>query len=61
MIKNQYVSDAEGAMKFGDCISCGKGSKEDPKMIRLIFFSDENSQFSICLCDECRQLLYKTI
>ena len=63
MIKNQYVADCEGTSKFVMCASCGKYGDDDPKMIRLHFsYKDRHKHDAyLYLCDECRQLLYKTI
>lgn len=43
------LSDFEGAERFGTCVECGKGSKEDPEMIKIKW--DGNS--STILCKEC--------
>lgn len=63
MIKIMYLADCEGAEKYGTCASCEKDSGDDSLMIRAQFFtkSNVNKRTSICLCDECRKLLYKTI
>lgn len=58
MIHFEYLSDQEGAGRYGNCASCGKFYNEDPKMIRLTFIRDDSSRgHEICLCDECRELL----
>ena len=61
MIKIKYLVDCKGLERFGNCISCGKSSKEDLKMVRVRFSPNENKATSICLCDECRRLLYEKI
>lgn len=62
MIKNEYLVDQKGAGKYGNCASCGKFYNEDPKMIRLTFIREDSTRGSeICLCDECRKLLYHTV
>jgi len=62
MIKTEYVAECKGAARFGTCVSCGKNSHEDMKMVRYIFVQDPASgqhRTSICLCDECKQKLYQ--
>ena len=62
MIKSEYLADQKGSGKFGTCASCGKDSHEDQRMIRLMFRNDRSTQgVQICLCDECRKLLYYTV
>lgn len=61
MIKNKYLIECNGAERFGTCASCGKNSGDDPKMVRLIFIHNDNHKTSLCLCDDCRRLLYKII
>lgn len=61
MIKSKYLIDCNGAERFGTCASCGKNSGDDSKMIRLIFLYNDNHKTSLCLCDDCKRLLYKII
>lgn len=62
MIKVEYLQGCDGAAKFGTCASCGKGSKEDPLMVRVTYsYNNDKTRTSNCLCDECRLLLFKTI
>ena len=60
MIEIKYTQDMKGAERFGTCASCGKNSKEDIRMVRVIFTNGASSK-SICLCDKCRRLLYEKI
>lgn len=57
MIKKQLLKDCRGAEKFGTCASCGKGSSEDEKMVRLRFSYQEGANSSICLCSGCLRKL----
>ena len=54
MFSATKLSEQNGARKFGSCISCGKGSSEDPDMI-LIKFQDRHggAVTSLVLCQEC--------
>lgn len=64
MIRGEYVSDLSAAEREGICVACGKRSADDRQMVRVTFsYNDEleNHRTTICLCDECRWLLYKTI
>ena len=62
MIEVGYLVDSKGAQKFGTCASCGKGSDDDPKMVRVTYsHHDSISRTSNCLCADCRRLLLKTI
>jgi len=61
MIKSKYLIDCNGAERFGTCASCDKNSGDDSKMIRLIFLYNDNHKTSLCLCDDCKRLLYKII
>ncbi len=61
MIKIKYLVDYKDSERFGNCISCGKSSKEDLKMVRVRFSPNGNKAISICLCDKCRRLLYEKI
>lgn len=57
MIKMQYLVDCNGADKFGTCMGCGKGSKEDQWMVRIIVSFDNHGArqgTTFCLCNECR-------
>ena len=49
LMKFTKLSTCEGAERFGTCIECGKGSKEDPEMFKITW--DGNS--SIILCKKC--------
>ena len=49
IMKIKKLVDCAGAERFGTCAECGKGSKEDPEMFKIIW--DGNS--SIILCKEC--------
>ena len=48
-MKIKKLVDCAGAERFGTCAECGKGSKEDAEMFKIIW--DGNS--SIILCKEC--------
>ena len=48
-MKITRLSTCEGAERFGTCVECGKGSKEDPEMFKITW--DGNS--STILCKEC--------
>ncbi len=61
MIQLKYLQDCKGATRFGACSSCGKGSQEDKKMVRIIMYHDDNHKTSFCLCDNCRREMYKKI
>ena len=62
MIEVGYLVDSKGAQKFGTFASCGKGSDDDPKMVRVTYsHHDSISRTSNCLCADCRRLLLKTI
>ena len=64
MIKTEYLIDCEGADKYGTCASCSKDSHEDRKMIRVRIGSKAAGYYqgtAFCLCNECRELMYKTI
>ena len=54
MFTTTKLSEQKGARKYGQCISCGKGTDEDPDMI-LIQFNHKlsTSSSSIVLCQEC--------
>ena len=45
----------DGAGRFGNCVECGKGSKEDHEMIKIIW--DENGSTTTILCKECSDKL----
>jgi hypothetical protein len=64
MIKIEYLRDCTGASKFGTCMGCGKGSQDDPSMIRLTISNNNSGHIqgtSICLCNRCRVELYHVI
>ena len=61
MIKIEYLIDCEGADKYGTCASCSKDSYEDRKMIRVRIGNTYYQRTAFCLCNECRELMYKTI
>ena len=64
MIKIEYLTDCQGADKFGSCASCSKDSKEDKKMVRVRIGHTTAGYYqgiAFCLCDDCRKLMYKTI
>ena len=48
-MKIQKLCNQKGAVRFGNCNECGKGSKDDPDMVRIFF----QSRTSICLCNKC--------
>lgn len=35
-MKIKKLVDCAGAERFGTCAECGKGSKEDPEMFKII-------------------------
>ena len=53
MIKIEYLIDCKGSRKFGTCLNCAKGSKDDVRMIRITIGYDRHSA-SFCLCEKCR-------
>lgn len=60
MIAIEYLTDCEGANKFGTCASCSKDSSEDKKMVRVRIGHGAAGYYqgtSICLCNECRRLM----
>lgn len=60
MLKLEYVS--ESRKRQDSCASCGKPSDKDFAMVRILFMNDETkTEKDICLCDECRYLLYQSI
>lgn len=64
MIKIEYLIGCNGADKFGTCASCSKDSHEDRKMIRVRIGSKAAGYYqgtAFCLCNECRELMCKTI
>ena len=64
MIRVAYLSDLIAAEREGLCVACGKRSADDRRMVQVTFsYNDEqvSHRTTICLCDECRWLLYKTI
>lgn len=64
MIKTEYLIDCNGADRFGTCASCSKDSQEDGKMIRVRIGNNAAGYYqgtAFCLCNECRELMYKTI
>lgn len=48
-MKIKKLVNCVGAERFGTCVECGKGSKKDPEMLKIVW--DTNS--SVCLCKEC--------
>ena len=48
-VKITKLSTCEGAERFGTCVECGKGSKEDPEMFKITW----NGNSSTILCKEC--------
>ena len=48
-MKIQKLCNQKGAVRFGNCNECGKGSKEDSDMVRISF----ECNTSICLCNKC--------
>ena len=64
MVKIEYLADYSGASRFGTCAGCSKGSKEDPEMVRVTFWTGSRQAWqgtSLCLCKECRRELYEKI
>ena len=62
MIRIQYLSNLKGGARFGACSSCGKGSKEDPAMVKVEFRVDGNAGgTAVFLCNECLEKLYHMI
>ena len=62
MIKMQYLVDCNGADRFGTCMGCGKGDKEDPWMVRIIVSFDNHGArqgTTFCLCNKCRNEMRK--
>ena len=56
-MKIKKLVNCDGAEKFGTCVECGKGSKEDPDMVKIVW--DGNS--STILCKECMLNLKRNI
>ena len=48
-MKITKLSTCEGAERFGTCVECGKGLKEDPEMFKITW----NGNSSTILCKEC--------
>lgn len=64
MIKLEYLRDCTGASRFGTCMGCGKGSQDDPNMVRVKILNNISDHFqgvSVCLCNRCRVELYHKI
>lgn len=49
IMKIKKIVNCVGAERFGTCAECGKGSKKDPEMLKIVW--DTNS--SVCLCKKC--------
>lgn len=60
-IKIELLRNQKGAQKYGDCISCGKGSSEDKEMICITFGETRQCAMRICLCRECRDQLKRLL
>lgn len=60
-IKVELLRNQIGAQKYGDCISCGKGSSEDREMICIKFGESRQCAMRICLCQECKNKLKNTL
>ena len=69
MIDIRYLRDCNGADRFGTCMGCGKGEKDDSEMARItISFQFRNpskyisSQGSaVCICSNCRKKLLERL
>lgn len=60
MIKIQYLVDCNGADRFGTCMGCGKGNREDQGLVRITF-SFIGGGTSVCVCSDRRKDLMKKI
>ena len=49
------LSEYHGSEKYGTCMECGKSSKDDSEMIKIIW--NENGTTSTIMCKECAQKL----
>lgn len=52
MIKIMKKSELQGAAKYGNCASCGKGTDET-EIYKIEFENFENHSISISLCLDC--------
>ena len=60
MIDIRYLRDCNGADRFGTCMGCGKGSREDQGLVRMTF-SFIGGGTSVCVCNDCRKDLMRKI
>ena len=58
------MCEEETGIEIRNGDGCSKGSKEDPEMVRVTFWTGSRQAWrgtSLCLCKECRRELYEKI
>ena len=61
MIILERLIDLDGAMKFGNCNSCGVSSIESDSIIRIKASIDDKDFSSLCLCRDCAEKLIEKL
>ena len=57
MITLERLKDLDGALKFGNCNSCGVSSIENDSLIRIKASTSGKDFSSLCLCGDCAEKL----